>query len=303
MALSIGQLSLDSYYSALLPGGAPASSLGSALRSQFYGQQASQILNRASSDTRVQLYQEALSSVLQLERSTHPFRSDPGYMSVLSERTFSSSDDSLVRGYTRRWATPRSFEIEVFSVGEGPGATTYSVDNGATQSADSTEIVLHDGAVVLELVDTTSEPVTITVAPDTTDIEHAIEALAASWNSALSTLTQNPSELTTPLAARLNRAAGTIESRLGQLGITRDADGLLELDSDTLQAAIADNLQRVDDAIQGPAGLAATSYSIARDFLTAPHGYVTHPQNPVEEAALRWTTYHETRGLLVDTMG
>lgn len=141
MALTINtQLSIQG---ALVGGllSTPSSSgggLASAIRSQFYQSQASLILNRVSSETRTLTYQQTLNNAVNLERSTFPLLSRPGHDPVFAPRDFYSSDETQVRGYSRLWARPTSFEIDVLSVsGASTGTAGQTVVSNIVAGDDS----------------------------------------------------------------------------------------------------------------------------------------------------------------------
>jgi len=105
------------------------------------------------------------------------------------------------------------------------------------------------------------------------------------------------------LANRLNAMVEPLAARLRTMGITRDDDGLFEIDSDELAAAIqGEDGSEIRSLFTGAAGLATKAASVTRDFLNQPNTYVTDPPNRVAGTALRQLQTYETRGMLLSLL-
>ena len=143
-------------------------------------------------------------------------------------------------------------------------------------------------------------PLTMKVQADTAAIADKVEGLLGSWNTQFAFLLENSGPLTTPIALKMNRAAQTVTSQLGRIGITRNMDGLLSLDSEKLQSAIEDRMTEVESALSSPTGLATTSRFISRQVLSAPATFLTHPPNPVKRYEMMSIQRFNTIGAILD---
>ncbi|MCB9555024.1 MAG: hypothetical protein H6707_02895 [Deltaproteobacteria bacterium] len=305
MSLTIGtQLSTQgAILQGTLASATGASGFSKALQTQFFQQQASLILNRTSGEERAVAYQETLSRATTLERAARGLMARPGHYSLFAERSLTSTDETIARGYADLWATPKTFTVEVTDITGSD--ITYKIDDGQ-EIITSDQKVTIDNGITIHLLAVGSA--TISVAPQTSEITAAVESYVDSFNDLFSFVTANPSELTTPLADDLNDAASIIESQLSSIGISRDDDGLFSVDTTELASWLNSefsqtNLEKVRSALTGPAGLVTKASRIAADFVDEPASYVTDPINPVDTYNLTRQHQYETRGLLINLIG
>ncbi|MEW6119195.1 MAG: flagellar filament capping protein FliD [Pseudomonadota bacterium] len=158
--------------------------------------------------------------------------------------------------------------------------------NGIPITSDSNTVSEAIQGVTLTLKNTTSAPATLTVARDTAAIESAAAAFVEAYNamatqikslvaydtdstqagalagdSALRTIQDNlRSILATP-------ATGGTLTRLAEVGLALQKDGTLKLDSSTLNAAIANDFNDVQNLFSSSSGFATRFESWAGDTL------------------------------------
>lgn len=229
-----------------------------------------------------------------LQITSNTLGTDAAFQLADATRNFISNSQL---GLTTPAALPGTGGVSVYA----KDAAQYQIDNGQTlKSATSQRITLDDGAITLWLLKATASPVTVAVTAQKTETSLAVQRFVSAWNASFDFLTTNPGELTTPLAAQLNSAAAGVTTSLGAIGIERGANGQFTVDTTRLESAIDSDLDRLRRLLSA---MAIPARRLAEDFLTAPARYVTHPQNPVAAAALRWTEYWDTRGLIINTLG
>jgi len=166
---------------------------------------------------------------------------------------------------------------------------SLSIDGIAVTSASNAVSGALEG-VTLNLTDTGTT--TLTVAQDTGAVEDAISAFVDAYNSYASTVgtlssydvdTQAAGVLLgdTTLTSLQRQIAGVLSGRapgnpigsLAALGITRDADGKLELDKGKLDGLLKTNPAAVQDLFAGDDGY-ATRLNSAIDGFTASDGII-----------------------------
>lgn len=178
----------------------------------------------------------------------------------------------------------------------------YNLDAGDSVTSQTNTISLYSGSVELELSATTSgAAVTVVVEPNTSEIEKDLETFITAYNDALSFALALPSEATTEYALQLVAAVAPFVLSLESIGINRDGDGELSIDSDELKDALTDGrFARVSAAFIGAAGLAATTERVSRNLLDAGGEFLTNPRSRVEGAALLAINRYQNIGLLVN---
>lgn len=178
----------------------------------------------------------------------------------------------------------------------------YNLDAGDSVTSQTNTISLYSGSVELELSATTSgAAVTVVVEPNTSEIEKDLETFITAYNDALSFALALPSEATTEYALQLAAAVAPFVISLESIGINRDGDGELSIDSDELKDALTDGrFARVSAAFIGAAGLAATTERVSRNLLDAGGEFLTNPRSRVEGAALLAINRYQNIGLIIN---
>lgn len=178
----------------------------------------------------------------------------------------------------------------------------YNLDAGDSVTSQTNTISLYSGSVELELSATTSgAAVTVVVEPNTSEIEKDLETFITAYNDALSFALALPSEATTEYALQLAAAVAPFVISLESIGINRDGDGELSIDSDELKDALTDGrFARVSAAFIGAAGLAATTERASRNLLDAGGAFLTNPSSRVEGAALLAINRYQNIGLIIN---
>ncbi len=178
----------------------------------------------------------------------------------------------------------------------------YNLDAGDSVTSQTNTISLYSGSVELELSATTSgAAVTVVVEPNTSEIEEDLETFITAYNDALSFALALPSEATTEYALQLAAAVAPFVLSLESIGINRDGDGELSIDSDELKDALTDGrFARVSAAFIGAAGLAATTERASRNLLDAGGAFLTNPSSRVEGAALLAINRYQNIGLIIN---
>lgn len=179
---------------------------------------------------------------------------------------------------------------------------TYTLDAGSLVTSQSNTLSLYSDSVELVLSGTTGgEAVTVTVQSNASEIETELADFVTAYNDALSFALSLPSDATTGYALKLNGAVAPYVKILQSIGIDRDTDGELSIDSDELEEALNDGrFARVSALFIGPAGLATVTERASRDLLDAGSEFLTHPNNPVERIALLAVSRYQNLGMIID---
>lgn len=178
----------------------------------------------------------------------------------------------------------------------------YSIDAGDDATSQSNTLSLYSDSVELVLADDTDgEAVTITVQPNSSEIEAELETFVAAYNDALSFALALPSDATTGYALALNSAVSPFVHALESIGIERSSTGELSIDSDELSDALTDGrFARVSASFIGAAGLATATETASRNLLNSGSEFLTNPNNPVERSALLSINRLQSVGMIVD---
>ena len=162
----------------------------------------------------------------------------------------------------------------------------YNLDAGASVTSQTNTISLYSDGVELVLSATTGgEAVTLAVEPNTSEIEEDLETFITAYNDALSFTLALPSEATTEYALQLAAALAPYVISLESIGIDRDGDGELSVDSDELEEALTDGrFARLSAAFIGAAGLATTTERASRNLLDAGGAFLTNPRSRIQGA-------------------
>jgi flagellar hook-associated protein 2 len=178
----------------------------------------------------------------------------------------------------------------------------YKLDSGDSATSQSNTISLYNDSVELVLSATTGgAPVTVVVEPNTSEIEEDLETFITAYNDALSFALALPSEATTTYALELVAAVSPYINSLEMIGIDRDGDGELSIDSDELAEALTNGrFARVSAAFIGAAGLANTTERVSRNLLDAGGKFLTEPANDVRGAALLAVNRYQNLGLIIN---
>ncbi|MCH7866402.1 MAG: flagellar filament capping protein FliD [Myxococcales bacterium] len=178
----------------------------------------------------------------------------------------------------------------------------YNLDSGFSVTSQTNTITLYDERIELVLSATTGgEAVTVSIEPNTSEIEEDLETFITAYNDALSFALALPSEATTTYALELAAAVSPFVISLESIGIERDGDGELSIDSDELAEALTDGrFARASALFIGPAGLATTTERVSRNLLDQGGKFLTQPDNLVERVSLLAINRYQNLGLLVN---
>lgn len=178
-----------------------------------------------------------------------------------------------------------------FTVGSKGQDASLTVDGVPIDSSSNTVANAIPG-ITLNLMDTTSSPVTLQVSPDTSQAASAINTFVSDYNTVISNLnsqfTSGGSSGTTGTllgdsaaefvqSTLLGDATGGVSGNgaiasLADLGITMNEDGTLAVDSTKLSTALTNNFQQVQNFFQ------ATSTGFAQKF-SSDLNNLTNPTN------------------------
>ena len=178
-----------------------------------------------------------------------------------------------------------------FTVGSKGQDASLTVDGVPIDSSSNTVANAIPG-ITLNLMDTTSSPVTLQVSPDTSQAASAINTFVSDYNTVISNLnsqfTSGGSSGTTGTlmgdsaaefvqSTLLGDATGGVSGNgaiasLADLGITMNEDGTLAVDSSKLSTALTNNFQQVQNFFQ------ATSTGFAQKF-SSDLNNLTNPTN------------------------
>lgn len=180
---------------------------------------------------------------------------------------------------------------------------SYKLD-GIALSSTSNNITGALAGVTLNLTGTTSSPVTITVAPDTSQATTAIQNFVTAYNTVIQSLNQQftydpTTQSTGPLGSDqtvmqlqqnvLSDASYSISgnsgyTNLASIGISMNEDGTLTVDSGQLSAAMAANYSAVQNLFQqiSPTGF-AQNFTNDLTNLTAATGPVAEDQQGITQ--------------------
>lgn len=191
-------------------------------------------------------------------------------LSIVSNNSGAANDFSIsdISNQTGTTSTP----FLAFTQAQSGKDASLTVDGMPVNSATNSVSGVLSG-VTLNLSSTTSAPTNITIAPDASSVGAAIQSFVTDYNSIVSTLnTQFTSNSTTgaqgdlasdstvrSLQQQLLTAmtyvspGGGAESTLGAMGISMGNDGMLTLDTSTLNTALTSNFSAVQNFFQGGA--------------------------------------------------
>lgn len=153
----------------------------------------------------------------------------------------------------------------VAATGAGNVTTTaqdaaYSVDGTDYTSASNT--VFLDGDMVAVNLLAAGESV-LTVAPDAGAVQDSIAGLISEINSFTDSLNNNSAYLKDDILSTIDSFIDDHRRELSALGITKDEDGMLQIDEDKLAAAAGQELSDIREAFGGFDGLAVQLDSYA----------------------------------------
>jgi flagellar hook-associated protein 2 len=157
--------------------------------------------------------------------------------------------------------------------------------DGAPITSSSNTVVNAINGLTLNLLTPTTSAATITIAPDTSQIQTALSSFVSDYNSLIDGLnsqftfnatTQSEGVLGSDSVARsmqsdilaasnLTIGSGSI-SNLGALGITTNKDGTLSLNTQTLNSALASNYRGVVDFFGGSGSTTGYSQTLITTF-------------------------------------
>ncbi len=180
---------------------------------------------------------------------------------------------------------------------------SYTLD-GIALNSTSNSITGALAGVTLNLAGTTASPVTITVAPDTSQATTAIQNFVSAYNTVIQSLNQQftydpTTQSTGPLGTDqivmqlqqsvLGDASYSISgnsgyTNLASIGINMNADGTLAVDSGQLSAAMAANYSAVQNLFQqvSPTGF-AQNFTNDLTNLTSTTGPVAEDQQGISQ--------------------
>ncbi len=181
--------------------------------------------------------------------------------------------------------------------------------NGTLVYDDDNDIEGAVQGVTFHAYETTSAATTVTVSRDDDGMEAKIQAIADAWNSAMSQIRAqrawNPDEdikgafvgeseprnvmnkLQSALSAEYGSGALTA---LAQIGLTSTDDGDLELDTDVLSDALADDFSGVVGFLTGDSGVAQALSSVIDGMIDEDSGTVTGRVDSLDDQIETMTT-------------
>ncbi len=183
-------------------------------------------------------------------------------LSIVSNTSGSASD------FTVSSSNPSSFGFTEVN----PGSNASLTINGIPISSASNTVTGVVPGLTLNLLSTTSSPVTLSVSPDTSQITTAINQFVSDYNTLITAVNAQYSDtgsgegvlagdptvssLQTALMQSVDYtyspASGTTTMpNLSSLGITVNSDGTLSVDSTTLSQALQNNFSDVQSFFQG----------------------------------------------------
>ena len=232
--------------------------------------------------------------------------SGESYLAVVAHDTGTNSDFTLSGSVLSGINLEETVAVNV-SAGTGglvvaAQDASYRIDAGSAVTSQSNTIELYDASVELTLSGTTGgEAVSVNVQPDTSQILAEVESFLTLYNDALSFALALPSEVTTPYALQLSGAVSPLVESLQSIGIERDSDGELSIDSAEFEAALTDGrFKRVSALVFGAGGVATTVERVSRDLLDDDRSFLSHPTNQVERASLLAVNRFQSIGMIVD---
>ncbi|MEI7025128.1 hypothetical protein [Paenibacillus sp. y28] len=131
----------------------------------------------------------------------------------------------------------------------------YTTRDGSTHTSVSNEVSLLGGSIKAKLLATTSQPARITVTPDAGQVVQQLQRLASSYNHFRQTIQDNSPALQQALAQEFDQALE--QAQLGDIGLNRQTDGLLQVNEYELREALNRDLTDTVELIGGNEGIAA----------------------------------------------
>ncbi|MCL5676959.1 MAG: flagellar filament capping protein FliD [Firmicutes bacterium] len=145
---------------------------------------------------------------------------------------------------------------------------SYTVD-GINYTSQGNKVYLDNSKLTLSLWQTSSNPVTVTVNPDTQAITTAATNLVNQYNNMQRYLNTSGQHIASTFKGEIGQAV-TQAPGLGAIGITTNGDGTLSLDQNKLTTAIQTDFASVQQALGGYNGLGTTLANAAQHVLSSP---------------------------------
>ena len=151
--------------------------------------------------------------------------------------------------------------------------------DGQTVTSATNTIELDGGNVTLQINRTTNAPVTVGVVADTEAQTEFVQDFVTEFNDFRTFLNENADLISQEIGGDLDAAVRAQGSELAAVGITRAADGSLEIDEERLAEVMAEDPDRVEDLFTNFNGLATRVGAVAdRVATTAPSRFVADSQ-------------------------
>lgn len=152
----------------------------------------------------------------------------------------------------------------------------YNV-NGVNYVSKTNDISLDDGKVNLNLKESTTNPIKVTVKSDTNKIKNGIENFINSYNKFSSDIKNN--DLDSNILKESSSALKRNEARLKGIGITINEDNTLSIDKKKLNDAIENDTDKVKNIFSGYTGIGKKMTSAAKAVEINPNIVVQVNQN------------------------
>ncbi|AWI04039.1 flagellar filament capping protein FliD [Clostridium drakei] len=152
----------------------------------------------------------------------------------------------------------------------------YSV-NGVNYVSKTNDISLDNGKVNLNLKESTTTPIKVSIKSNTNKIKNGIESFVNSYNKFSSAIQNN--DLDSNILKASSSALRRNESRLKGIGITINEDNTLSIDKKKLNDAIENDTDKVKNIFSGYTGIGKKITSAARAVEINPNIVVQVNQN------------------------
>ena len=154
---------------------------------------------------------------------------------------------------------------------------TYEVD-GTNYTSGSNTIYLDEGLLTVNLQGVGES--SLTVAPDEEKVKNAITGLVSEVNSFINLLQTNSDYIEDEVLSSINSFINDHKGELESFGIIQAEDGALEVDTDKLTTAVAQNMAEIKETFGGFDGLAVQVNNYASRIATdSPLNYAKEAEN------------------------
>lgn len=151
------------------------------------------------------------------------------------------------------------------------GANAKFNYNGTDYETDSNTVTLDAGKTKLELKNTTDGTVALNRSAETSGLAEKVGKLATAYNQFQETLADNPDNKALQAVSRqMDQMVTRNANALSEFGVTKNARGQLEIDTEKLEAAIAEDPEKAQDLFAERGGVAGQLQSRTEQLLRSP---------------------------------